>query len=245
MLWVGGSAALCLGCCFLESVLSSVHIPSGCLSASECRKRWCLGVPWWLSRLRIWCCHCSSSGHCCGGAWTLGPGTSMCLRCGQREKKTKQNKTVLHLWPRVQTPSAGSSCFQGAGKTLATCLRSRNLYSSVGPFLIPGCMIIRHFVSKRRKLGGVTHHNGQSRNHLGMGHLQHMFNPISLCLMASARPGSEGSDGHGEVTAVEMEKDKHLAPGNELGNVKLWIKVNPTTPFSCSLFHGQVGIDLI
>ena len=23
-------------------------------------------VPWWLSRFRIWCCHCCGSGHCCG-----------------------------------------------------------------------------------------------------------------------------------------------------------------------------------
>jgi len=32
------------------------------------------GVPWWLSRLRIWHCRCGGLGHC------YGPGTSTCYR---------------------------------------------------------------------------------------------------------------------------------------------------------------------
>ena len=33
-----------------------------------------LGVPLWDSRLRTWCCHCSSLDHCCGSGSTSGPG---------------------------------------------------------------------------------------------------------------------------------------------------------------------------
>ena len=44
------------------------------------------GVPWRLSRLRIWCCHCSSSGNSCGMGSIPGPWTSTCLVCGQRKK---------------------------------------------------------------------------------------------------------------------------------------------------------------
>ena len=31
------------------------------------------GVPWWLSGLRIWQCHCYGSGHCCGRGLISGP----------------------------------------------------------------------------------------------------------------------------------------------------------------------------
>ena len=41
------------------------------------------GVPLWCSGLRIWSCHCSSSGHCCGTGSILGPGTFTCCRHGQ------------------------------------------------------------------------------------------------------------------------------------------------------------------
>ena len=37
-----------------------------------------VGVPLWCSGLRVWCCHCSSLGHCCGWGSIPGPGTFKC-----------------------------------------------------------------------------------------------------------------------------------------------------------------------
>ena len=48
------------------------------------------GVPLWCSWLRIQCCHCSGSGHCCGTGVILGPGTFMCCRLGQKTQKKTQ-----------------------------------------------------------------------------------------------------------------------------------------------------------
>ena len=42
------------------------------------------GVPWWLSRLRIWHCHCSGLDCCCDTVSILGPGTSTCHERGQK-----------------------------------------------------------------------------------------------------------------------------------------------------------------
>ena len=50
-----------------------------------------MGVPWWLSGVRILCCHCCGSGYCHGVVLNSGPGTSVYLKCVQ--EKTKQNKT--------------------------------------------------------------------------------------------------------------------------------------------------------
>ena len=44
------------------------------------------GVPWWLSRLRIW--HC----HCCGLGSIPGPGTSACWGNSQKKKKKKKKR---------------------------------------------------------------------------------------------------------------------------------------------------------
>ena len=41
-----------------------------------------MGVPWWCSRLRIWCCHCYGLGCGCGASLIPGQGTSTCHRCG-------------------------------------------------------------------------------------------------------------------------------------------------------------------
>ena len=49
------------------------------------------GVPWWLSGLRIW--HC----HCCGSGSIPGQGTSSCLRCGKKKEKRKRN--LIHSSP--------------------------------------------------------------------------------------------------------------------------------------------------
>ena len=46
-----------------------------------------IGVLLWLSTLRIWCCHCSGSGHCCDICFIFGPGASAYHRCSQKEKK--------------------------------------------------------------------------------------------------------------------------------------------------------------
>ena len=41
----------------------------------------------WHSRLRVWHCHCSSSGHCCDVGLIPGLGTSACCGCGPPPKK--------------------------------------------------------------------------------------------------------------------------------------------------------------
>ena len=46
-----------------------------------------MGVPWWLSELRIWHCHCCGLGHCCGVGLIPGPGISACHR--QTHKKSQ------------------------------------------------------------------------------------------------------------------------------------------------------------
>lgn len=51
------------------------------------------GVPVWPSWLRIKCCHCSGSGHCCGTGLIPGRGTS-CHECGQKQRQ-KQNSQVI------------------------------------------------------------------------------------------------------------------------------------------------------
>ena len=48
------------------------------------------GVPWWHRRLRIWSCHCSGSGHCCGTGLISGPGNSICCKHGQKRKKRER-----------------------------------------------------------------------------------------------------------------------------------------------------------
>ena len=48
------------------------------------KKKTLLGVPWWLSGIRTWCCNCSSSGHPCGTGAITGPGTSTCFERGQK-----------------------------------------------------------------------------------------------------------------------------------------------------------------
>ena len=58
----------------------------------------------WLSWLRIWCCHSSGSGCCCGMGSIHGPGTSACHDCGKttktkkHPKNTKQIMLMLLVW---------------------------------------------------------------------------------------------------------------------------------------------------
>jgi len=42
------------------------------------------GVPFWCSGLRIWLCHCSSSGHCSDAGLIPGLGTSTCPGYGNK-----------------------------------------------------------------------------------------------------------------------------------------------------------------
>ena len=44
-----------------------------------------LGVLVWPSGLRIWCCHCSGLGLCCGTGWIPGLGISICCGCSQKK----------------------------------------------------------------------------------------------------------------------------------------------------------------
>ena len=55
--------------------------------------RVCCGVLWWLRRIRIPCCHCYGSGHCCGAGLILGPGPFTCHKCGQKKTQKTKSKT--------------------------------------------------------------------------------------------------------------------------------------------------------
>ena len=54
------------------------------------------GVLWWLSVLRICCCHWSSSSYCCGVGWILGLGN---FTCHGHDKKKKKLKFITFLDP--------------------------------------------------------------------------------------------------------------------------------------------------
>ena len=51
-----------------------------------------LGVPRWLSGLRIWHCHCCGLGHCCGSGLIPGLETSACHGSVQKFFKNKEEK---------------------------------------------------------------------------------------------------------------------------------------------------------
>ena len=54
----------------------------------------------WFSRLRIWCCHCCSSGYSCGTDSNPGLGTSICCRKKKRKKKRKNEKKKKKIQTR-------------------------------------------------------------------------------------------------------------------------------------------------
>ena len=46
-----------------------------------------VGVPWWLSGVRIWCCHCGGLGHCSGMDSIAGQGNFCMLQAGPHTQK--------------------------------------------------------------------------------------------------------------------------------------------------------------
>ena len=56
-----------------------------------------LGVPWWLSRLRVQHSHCSSSGHGCGAGSIPGPGNFHMLWVCPPPKKSERYIWNLRL----------------------------------------------------------------------------------------------------------------------------------------------------
>ena len=82
---------ICTGikCLFLLILVIILFVASSIMG----QKEHIYGVLWWHSGLRIWCCHCSGSGHCCVVGSFLGLGTCMCLRHGQK-KPPQKTKTV-------------------------------------------------------------------------------------------------------------------------------------------------------
>ena len=54
------------------------------------------GVPMWLSRLRVQCCHYSESGWCCGMDSSPGLETSICFDSSQKKKKSLLLKDASH-----------------------------------------------------------------------------------------------------------------------------------------------------
>ena len=62
------------------------------------------GISAWFSGLRIQCCHCCSSGHCCGGGFIPGLGTSTCHRYGKNKIKNKKlRKPITNQAARTWT----------------------------------------------------------------------------------------------------------------------------------------------
>ena len=62
-----------------------------------------LRVPWWLSGLRMQCCHCCGSGYCCGVGSIPGLGISACSGWGQKKKKkdsSGESSCSSKLWGR-------------------------------------------------------------------------------------------------------------------------------------------------
>uniref|UniRef100_A0A8D1NRS6 Epidermal growth factor receptor pathway substrate 15 n=1 Tax=Sus scrofa TaxID=9823 RepID=A0A8D1NRS6_PIG len=93
-----GSDPFASDCFFKQSstdpFATSSTDPFSVASNSTTSNKTKLGVPWWLSRLRIWHCHCGGSSHCCGVGLIPGPGTSACLGHGQK-KGTELNTTLV------------------------------------------------------------------------------------------------------------------------------------------------------
>ena len=62
-------------------------------------QNWIEGVPWWPSRLRIWCCHWCGSHHPCGSGLIPGLGT-VCMMQPWPNKQTKKPNWI-EVWIKV------------------------------------------------------------------------------------------------------------------------------------------------
>ena len=56
------------------------------------------GLPWWLSGLRIWHCHCSCSGCCCDMGSISSPEIFSCCGQGQKKKKISLGKALRYCY---------------------------------------------------------------------------------------------------------------------------------------------------
>lgn len=62
-------------------------------------RKMCKGVLLWWSRLKIWLCHFSGLGCCCGSSSVPSPRTSIC--CRQKKKKFKvfqKSLCIIYIW---------------------------------------------------------------------------------------------------------------------------------------------------
>ena len=57
-----------------------------------------VGVLLWISRLRIWCCHCCGSGGWCGAGSVPSPKTSACCGCSHKKGKVDTMHIAYHLY---------------------------------------------------------------------------------------------------------------------------------------------------
>ena len=73
-------------------------------------------VPWWLSRLRTWRCHCCGSGYCCGTGLIpnqeLPPAGGMAKKCCQWKKEQQGLGQEACLWPCWHPKAPERAAFQ-------------------------------------------------------------------------------------------------------------------------------------
>ena len=81
--------------------LNVINCSSAVILAFSCNqenKKYVLGIPWWLSGLRIWLYHCHDS-LCCGGLSSgPGPGISVGWGCDLK-KKSVFSHLFIHFFP--------------------------------------------------------------------------------------------------------------------------------------------------
>ena len=76
-----------------------------------------LGFPLWCSRLRIWCCHCSRLGRCCGVASIPGLGNFICHEHSTRSPPKKKRERKKSEGLKVKAEGRGESSRMGVQQT--------------------------------------------------------------------------------------------------------------------------------
>ena len=71
-----------------------------CPTHRRCSIKKCSGVPWWLSRLRIWHCHCHGLGHWLGNIHML----QVEPKTNQKNKLKKILKSSMIAWHSIKSP---------------------------------------------------------------------------------------------------------------------------------------------